>query len=87
MHTSSVESALIAFRELLSAAISRGRRPHRTGDLGPATWMAIDVVAREHPDAEPEHIVAAHDAFAIEHPHCIEGSAFEVVAANGPAAV
>jgi hypothetical protein len=72
MPTGSAESALIAFRELLSAAIARGRRPQRSGALGPATWTAIDAVAREHPDADPEHIVAAYEAFAIEHPQCCD---------------
>jgi hypothetical protein len=28
--------------------------------------LAIDVVAREHPEASPEQIVAAYDAFAQE---------------------
>ena len=55
------------FRELLSAAIARGRRPHHTAALGPTTWLAIDALAREHPEATPDHIVAAHDAFNREH--------------------
>lgn len=42
------------FRELLTAAIARGRRPHHTAALGPTTWLAIDVLAREHPDATPD---------------------------------
>lgn len=50
------------FRELLTAAIARGRQPHHTAALGPTTWLAIDVLAREHPEASPDHIVAAHDA-------------------------
>jgi hypothetical protein len=54
------------FRELLTAAITAGRRPLLTAQLGPASWAAIDAVAREHPDATADHVVAAHDAFAFE---------------------
>lgn len=43
-----------------------GRRPRHTSELSAATWLAIDVVAREHPEASPEQIVAAYDAFAQE---------------------
>ncbi len=55
------------FRELLTAAITTGRRPPHTTTLGPASWAAIDAVAREHPDATADHVVAAHDAFTFEH--------------------
>ena len=55
------------FRDLLTAAITRGHRPPPTTILGPTCWIAIDVLAREHPDAAPERVVAAFDAFAIEH--------------------
>ncbi|WP_418001644.1 three-helix bundle dimerization domain-containing protein [Mycobacterium sp. PDNC021] len=55
------------FRDLLTAAITRGQRPPPTTILGPTCWIAIDVLAREHPDATPERVVAAFDAFAIEH--------------------
>ncbi len=55
------------FRELLTAAITAGRRPPHTALLGPASWAAIDAVAREHPDATADHLVAAHDAFTFEH--------------------
>ena len=55
------------FRDLLTAAITRGQRPPPTTVLGPTCWIAIDVLAREHPDATPERVVAAFDAFAIEH--------------------
>lgn len=55
------------FRDLLTAAITRGHRPPPTTDLGPTCWIAIDALAREHPDATPERVVAAFDAFAIEH--------------------
>ena len=55
------------FRDLLTAAITRGHRPPPTTILGPTCWIAIDTLAREHPDATPERVVAAFDAFAIEH--------------------
>ena len=55
------------FRDLLTAAITRGHRPPPTTILGPTCWIALDVLAREHPDAAPERVVAAFDAFAIEH--------------------
>lgn len=55
------------FRDLLTAAITRGDRPPPTAILGPTCWIALDALAREHPDATPERIVAAYDAFAIEH--------------------
>lgn len=57
------------FHELLSAALTYGHRPQHTTAVGPTCWVAIDVLAREHPDATPEHIIAAYDAFALEHLH------------------
>ncbi|WP_309224931.1 three-helix bundle dimerization domain-containing protein [Mycolicibacterium sp. CBMA 234] len=56
------------FRALLTAAVAQGRRPPHTTTIGPACWIAIDILARDHPDATPDQIVAAFDAFAIEHP-------------------
>lgn len=55
------------FRDLLTAAITRGDRPPPTTILGPTCWIALDALAREHPDATPDRVVAAYDAFAIEH--------------------
>lgn len=55
------------FHELLTAAITTGRRPQHTTAVGPACWIAIDALAQHHPDADPGHIVAAFDAFALEH--------------------
>jgi hypothetical protein len=55
------------FRDLLTAAITRGDRPPPTTIVGPTCWIALDALAREHPDATPERVVAAFDAFAIEH--------------------
>ncbi|MDR3661973.1 MAG: hypothetical protein P4L86_16585 [Mycobacterium sp.] len=67
MAAKSADLAEQTFRDLLTAAIAWGRRPLHTSVLGPSSWVAIDVVAREHPDATPEQIAAAFDAFAIEH--------------------
>lgn len=63
------------FRDLLTAAITRGHRPPPTTVLGPTCWIAIDALAREHPDAMPDHVVAAYDAFAIEHAKSDEAKA------------
>lgn len=57
------------FHELLTAAITHGRRPQHTTAVGPTCWVAIDVLACEHPDASPAHVAAAYDAFAIDHQH------------------
>lgn len=62
-----VDLAAVTFRDLLNVAILHGRPPCRTPILGPATTTALDALAGEHPDAAPEHIVAAFEAFAIEH--------------------
>lgn len=67
MAAESATPAEHTFRELLTAAITAGCRPRPTALLGPASWAAIDVLAREHPDATPDHVVAAHDAFTFEH--------------------
>lgn len=55
------------FRDLLAAALASGRRPGPTAALGPASWVAIDAVAREHPYVTPDQVIAACDAFAMEH--------------------
>jgi hypothetical protein len=62
------------FHELLAEAIARGRRPHHVYGLGAATRAAIDAVACEHPDAEPEQIIAAYDAFAAEQTVTLQGA-------------
>lgn len=61
------DPAELTFRELLTAAIAYGRRPDQSTALGPTTWVALDVVAREHPEATPDQVVTAHDAFLHEH--------------------
>ncbi|OBC00384.1 hypothetical protein A5784_20360 [Mycobacterium sp. 852013-50091_SCH5140682] len=65
----SADGAESTFRELVNRAIVHGHRPHRTAMVGPATWASIDLLAQEHPDATPEHIACAYDAFDVEHRH------------------
>lgn len=67
MPAESASPAERSFHELLTAAITAGRRPPHTTLLGPASWAAIDAVAREYPDATADHVVAVHDAFIFEH--------------------
>ena len=67
MPSESPSPAERTFSELFSEALAHGRRPPHTSLLGPASWAAIDVLAREHPDASPDQVIAAHDAFTFEH--------------------
>lgn len=55
------------FQEALNLALTRGRATRDSSGLGPDTRAAIDAVAYDHPDAEPEYIAAAYDAFQREH--------------------
>lgn len=74
MAADSSDLAERTFQDLLAAAIATGRRPTHTAVLGPACQVAIDIVAREHPDATSDHIVAAYDAYAIENRGTAPGS-------------
>ncbi len=55
------------FQDSLNCAIAHGRPPSRWSGLGNDTRAAIDVVAKEHPEATADHIAYAYDAFAREH--------------------
>lgn len=55
------------FQESLNSAIAHGLRPSRWIGLGEGTFGAIDVIAREHPDATVDRIADAYDAFDREH--------------------
>lgn len=55
------------FQNLLNSAIVDGRSPAVTATLGPQTSMAIDSVARAHPDASADDIAVAYEAFGREH--------------------
>jgi len=55
------------FQNLLNSAIVGGRLPTVTATLGSQTWMAIDSVARAHPDATADDIAVAYEAFEREH--------------------
>jgi hypothetical protein len=57
----------LAFQELLNLALTRGRVTPSCCVLGPHTCAAINLVAYDHPDAEPECIAAAYAAFDREH--------------------
>jgi hypothetical protein len=56
-----------AFQGLLNLALTLGRATPSRFELGPGTRAAIDVVAREHPDADVDSIAAAYDEFQREH--------------------
>lgn len=55
------------FQNMLNSAIVAGRLPSARANLGAETWMAIDSVARAHPDASAHDIAVAYDAFQREH--------------------
>lgn len=55
------------FQELLNCAIVEGSFPADNGVLGPRTTQAIILVAQAHPDASPDLIAAAYDAYFAEH--------------------
>jgi len=49
------------------ATITGGRAPAALTRLGPRTLAAVTRVARERPEATPEHIASAYDTFQSEH--------------------
>ena len=55
------------FQRLVNLALTGARGVPSCSGLGPDTVAAIDEVANEHPDADPECIAAAYDAFEREH--------------------
>jgi hypothetical protein len=55
------------FQNALNCAITLGQVPTRGHGLGPHTFMAVAMVAQDHPDATPELIADAYDAFHREH--------------------
>jgi hypothetical protein len=73
------------FQDSLNSAIAHGLRPSRWIGLGEATCSAIEVVAREHPDATVDHIADAYDAFDREHCKQIDADQPKrLVARRGP---
>jgi hypothetical protein len=56
----------VAVVELLHSALVGGQLPPATAGVGPATRAALAAVARHHPDATAEHIVAVYDAHGFE---------------------
>jgi hypothetical protein len=55
------------FQGMLNLALTRGRAASSCCGLGPETVAAIDKVAYMSPDADPDCIAAAYDAFEREH--------------------
>lgn len=55
------------FQIALNNAIVQGRCPLHGAGLGPLTQAAVKLVAEARPDADPDQIAAAYDAFAREH--------------------
>jgi hypothetical protein len=67
------------FHDALMLAITEGKMPSRTCDLGFETRAIIEVIAERHPEANPDLIADAYDAFDREaggwrvsgaHPNC-----------------
>jgi hypothetical protein len=54
------------FEAHLHGAITRGRIPPGNTGLGPDTLSVIDMIARQHPEADVELIADAYTVFARE---------------------
>ncbi len=55
------------FRRALNEAITMGRLPDPDSGLAHYTLVALRLVAAEHPNATPDLIASAFDAFLSEH--------------------
>lgn len=55
------------FRDALLGAVVDGRFPPATCDLGPQSSAVIRSIAERHPEADPDLIADAYDAFDSEH--------------------
>lgn len=51
------------FWDALMLTVTEGRTPSRTGDLGSESRMVIEAIAQRHPEANPDLIADAYDAF------------------------
>jgi hypothetical protein len=68
MHDDSATAgARSAFELALIHAITEGRLPGESADLGVHTSAAIEAIAREHPEAAAQLISGAYDAFQSEY--------------------
>lgn len=56
-----------AFESALLSAITEGRFTSRTDDLGQDTRSVLLAIAYHHPEASPNLIADAYDAFGREH--------------------
>jgi hypothetical protein len=54
------------FQDALMLAVTQGQTPSRTCDLGPETRSIIEAIAERHPEANPDLIADAYDAFGRE---------------------
>ena len=57
-----------AFRDAWMRAVIEGQRPSRSCDLGLETRSIIEAIAERHPEANPNLIADAYDAFDRESP-------------------
>jgi hypothetical protein len=51
------------FQDALICAVTDGQFPSRTCDLGPTVRKVIETIAWQHPEANPELVADAFDAF------------------------
>jgi hypothetical protein len=54
------------FQNALLRAVTEGQTPSRTGHLGYETRSIIEAIAERHPEANPDLIGDAYDAFNRE---------------------
>jgi hypothetical protein len=54
------------FHEALMRAVTEGQTPSRSCDLGRHTRSIIETIADRHPEANPDWIADAYDAFDRE---------------------
>jgi hypothetical protein len=68
------------FQDALILAVTEGRSPARTCDLGSEPRSIIEAIAERHPEANPDLIADAYDAFDRE----ADGGGWRVSGAVGP---
>jgi hypothetical protein len=54
------------FQDALILAVTEGQTPSRTRDLGSETRSISEAIAERHPEANPDLIADAYDAFDRE---------------------
>jgi hypothetical protein len=58
------------FQDALIRAVTEGQKPSRTFNLGTRTRLIIESIAERHPEANPDLIADAYDAFDREAHGC-----------------